>query len=202
MNLRWLALLCLFLGLAACGTSQPTRYYLLSPGAAYGDAAGPQRELTIGIGPIILAPYLDRRELVSRSSENELVVAIYDQWGEPLVENFSRVVSEDLGRRLNTDRMVRLPMKRSLRKALTIDYQVTITVNRFEKAPDGRVVLDARWAILDNDKQELQLKRSRYAEVPDGGDYAAQAAAQSAVLARLNAEIAEAILQLQQRAGN
>ena len=200
--MRWLYVktLCLipFLAaLSACGTSQPTKYYLLSAGAPDTARLSTQRELTIGVGPIILPPYLERREMVSRSSSNELNVAIYHQWAEPLQENFSRVIGEDLGRRLATDRIVRLPLKRSLRKSVVIDYQVAIAVRKFEKNPDGSVVLNARWTILDNDKQELVLRRSEYARMPASADYAAQAAAQSQVLGQLSEEIAAAILELQ-----
>ena len=188
-------------GLAACGTSQPTKYYLLSASAPDTARASTQRELTIGVGPVILPPYLERREMVSRTSSNELHVAVYHQWGEALQENVSRVVREDLARRLGTDRIVRFPMKRSLRKALMIDYQVTVVVQKFEKTPDGSVVLNARWAILDNDKNELLLRRSEYNQVPAADGYATQAAAQSEVLSRLNEEIATAILELEQSAG-
>jgi uncharacterized lipoprotein YmbA len=199
MRLLYLTRLCLVLlavALAGCGTSQPTRYYLLSAGAPDTAQVSARPELTIGVGPIVLPPYLDRRELVSRASSNELNVAVYDQWAEPLEENFSRVVREDLGQWLATDRIIRLPVKRSLRSALTMDYQVVIVVRQFEKTPDGSVVLNARWIIMDNDKNELMLRRSEYRQTPAGNDYAAQAAAQSQVLGRLSEEVAAAIIEL------
>jgi len=185
--------------LVACGTSQPTKYYLLSASAPDRAAVSAARELTVGVGPIILPPYLDRREMVSRTSNNELGVAIYDQWAEPLSENFSRVLSEDLGRRLATDRIIRLPVKRSLRNVLEMDYQVAIAVRSFEKMPDGNVVLTARWVIMDDDKNELVLRRSEYRQAPAGDDYAAQAAAQSQALGRLGEEVAAAIMMLEEK---
>jgi uncharacterized lipoprotein YmbA len=196
--------LCLMIGivgLAACGTSKPTKYYLLSSGISESVADSAARELTIGVGPVVLPPYLNRRELVSRTSSNELNVAIYNKWAEPLQDNVSRVVGEDLGRRLGTDRIVQLPMKRSLRKALMIDYQVTISVSKYEKTSDGNVVLNARWGILDDERKELVLRRSGYSQVPAADDYAAQAAAQSDVLGRLIEEIAATITELEQSAG-
>jgi uncharacterized lipoprotein YmbA len=196
VHLRRLCLVLLAVALAGCGTSQPTRYYLLSSGAPYTARVSARPELTIGVGPVTLPPYLDRRELVSRASNNELNVAIYHQWAEPLQENFSRVVREDLGQRLGTDRIIRLPVKRSLRRALEIDYQVVIAVRKFEKTPDGSVVLDARWVILDNDKNELILRSSEYTQVPMADEYAAQAAAQSQVLGRLSEQVAAAINEL------
>lgn len=201
-DLRIPCLLVLLAGLWACGTSQPTRYYLLSSSAPAPAPASAQRDLTVGVGPIILPPYLERREMVSRSSTNELGVAVYHQWGEPFKDNISRVLSEDLGRRLGTERIVRLPLKRSLRRALVIDYQVTIVFGRFEKNPDGTVVLEARWAVLDNDKNELLLRRSEYSQNPTGADHAAQAAAQSRVLGLLGEEIAAAVLDLERAPGH
>jgi len=199
MRSVYLRTLCLIVGLAgmsACGTSQPTRYYLLSSAVPDMAREPVQGELTIGVGPVILPPYLDRREIVSRTSNNELSVAIYDQWGEALRDNVSRVVGENLGQRLATDRIIRLPVKRSLRRALVFDYQVTIAIKAFEKTPDGSVVLNARWAVLDNDKTELVLRRSVYSQVPAAEGYAAQAAAQSQLLDQLSEEIAAAILKL------
>lgn len=187
--------------LSACGTSQPTKYYLLSASAPDRLQASAAGELTIGVGPVILPPYLDRREMVARTSGNELGVAIYDQWAEPLAESVTRVMEEDLGHRLATDRIIRLPVKRSLRKAVDMDYQVTIAISTFEKMPDGGVVLNARWAILDNDKNELLLRRSEFSQMPAADSYAAQAAAQSQVLGRLSEEIAAAIKGLAEKHG-
>lgn len=201
MRMSYPGMLCVILlltGLAGCGTSQPTKYYLLSTDTSETARAAVADELTIGVGPVILPPYLDRREIVTRTSSNELHVAINHQWGEALLENVSRVVREDLSRRLGTDRIVRLPLKRSLRKALVFDYQVTIAVDEFEKTPDGSVVLAARWGVLDSDRHELLLRRSEYSRIPAAEGYAAQAAAQSAVLSRLTEEITTAILELEQ----
>ena len=187
-------------GLAACGTSQPTKFYLLSASAP-GVPVTTASELTIGLGPVVLPPYLERREMVSRSSGNELNLATYHQWAEPLRDNVTRVIGEDLGRRLGSERIMPLPIKRSLRKALPVDYQVGITVETFEKAPDGGVVLSAQWTILDGDKNVRLLRRSEYRETPDTQDYAGQAAAQSRALGRLSDEIAAAISALERSDG-
>lgn len=188
--------LCLMAGfvlLPACGTSQPTKYYLLSPSEPDTVPAGSRRELVIGVGPVSLPSYLNRREMVSRTGSNELDVAAFHQWAEPLQESLIRVVSEDLGRRLGTENVIQLPVKRSIRSALPIDYQVVIGVERFEKMPNGEAVLDARWIILGHDKSVLLLRRSEYKQMPAADTYAAQAAAQSRLLSQLGEEIAAAI---------
>jgi uncharacterized lipoprotein YmbA len=153
-------------------------------------------DLAIGIGPVSLPKYLDRQGIVSRSSDHQLDVPVYHQWAEPLQENFGRVVMDNMAVMLSTDRVLMLPVRRSLRQAVVFDYQVTIGVNQFEKTATGDVVLDARWAILDNDKNELLLRRSVYTDTPAAADYAAQVSAQSKVLGQYCEEIAAEIRRL------
>jgi uncharacterized lipoprotein YmbA len=183
--------------LTACGTSQPTRYYLLTSSEPESAPAASTQPLTIGLGPVSLPGYLDRPEIVSRSAANELTVAVYNEWGEPLTANVTRVLSDNLAHRLNTDRIVLLPLRRSLRSALGLAYQVAIDFSQFERIADGTVRLKARWVILDADKNELVLRRAEYVQPTSAEGYAAQAAAQSQALERLGEEIAAAILDLE-----
>lgn len=196
----WLVLLAS--GVTACGTSPPTRYYLLTADAPRSPAAAISRGTTVGIGPIILPRYLERPELMTRAGSNALDVAIYHQWAEPLEDNISRVLEEDLGRRLGTERIIRLPVKRSLRASLTVNYQVPLAVTAFEKTASGGTMLDARWAVLDNDGKELLLRRSEYTATPADDSYDAQVTAQSVLLGRLGEEIAAAIVVLDRGKSN
>lgn len=195
------AMLLVFLvsGVPACSTSPPTHYYLLTTRVPNTPPAPMQHQLTVGVGPLILSHYLDRDELVARTGSNGLNVATYHQWGEPLRDNISRVLEEDLGYRLGTDRIVRLPVKRTLRKALNLDYQIPVAVEKFEKTTDGSVILNARWGVLGKDKKELLVRRSEYRETPAADSYDDQVAAQSAALGRLSEEIATAIAALEQQ---
>ena len=192
-----LALMFTVVLLQACGTSQPTKYYLLSSAGPVDGAASMQEDLVIGIGPIVMPEYLDRRQIVTRTRANELKVSTFHQWGEPLGQNFSRVVRENMSVMIPTDRIILLPVKRSIRKALILDYQVTIGVSKFERDTNGEVVLNARWALLNNDKEELTLRRSVYKDMPKSSDYADLAASQSQLLIQLSREIAESIKQFE-----
>src|SRR4029450_13669808 len=57
------------LGLSGCAGSPPTRFYVLPSltGAETAPPAAP-RDLTIGVGPVTLSPYLDRLPIVTRAS--------------------------------------------------------------------------------------------------------------------------------------
>ena len=89
-------------------TTVPTTFYVLSATDEPGQVpAG--RELTLGLGPIHLPPYLERPQMVRRVAPNELVFDEFNRWSEPLKENFVRVLANDLDRLLGVERMIGYP---------------------------------------------------------------------------------------------
>jgi len=178
--------------LAACAQTQPSRFYTLSglPDDAAPTAAS--SDLAIGVGPISLPNYLDRPEIVRRTTPNQFQLAEFDRWGEPLGDVFPRVMAENLSDLLATDRVSLLPQRR----ATTIDYQVEVQVTRFDAEVGGPAILAARWEMFDNDGKSLVVKRSTFTETVDGEDYGAVATAMSRTIATLSREIATAITAL------
>lgn len=189
------ALAAVILGLlfTACAQTQPSRFYTLSslsdtattPSAASND-------LAIGVGPISLPNYLDRPEIVRRSTPNEFQVAEFDRWGEQLRDVFPRVMAENLSELLATDRVFLLPQRR----AMTIDYQVEVNVTRFDADVGGPAILAARWEIFDDDGKSLVVDRSTFTETVEGDGYGAVATAMSRTVAAFSREIAMAITAL------
>ena len=94
------------------------------------------RGVALGIGPVALPDYLDRPEIVTRSSGNELSLADFDQWAGRLEDNFTRVLAENLSSILETDRVSLYPWKSST----PVDFQVTVEVSRFERAANGAIL--------------------------------------------------------------
>src|SRR5262245_66464620 len=127
----------------------PSRFFALASlprtGQTTQGAAG-TNALVLGIGPIKLPGYLDRQQMVTRISQNRFVVAENDRWAEPLEENFSRVLSQNLSILLQTDRIVPYPWIRSQQPT----YQVQVELLRFEPNAEQVVELWARWTILDD----------------------------------------------------
>src|SRR5260370_7455490 len=81
-----------------------------------------------GIGPVKFPGYLDRQEIVVRSTQNRFEISETDRWAEPLEENFPRVLSENLALLLNTDLIIVYPWSPANRPR----YYVEIEVLRFE----------------------------------------------------------------------
>jgi len=176
--------------------SAPTKLYILSP------LAGPAVEMhnktdgifmTIGVGPVHLPEYLDRPEIVTRINPNELKLAEFDIWAEPLQVNFTRVLIENISRLLSTEPVAVFPWEASPQ----VDFQIGIELVRLDGDIAGKAFLTAQWSILNSsNKSILFSKKSQYTESVDGTGYSALVAAQSRMIGALSHDIAEAIKSL------
>ena len=180
----------------ACASNAPSRYYVLSSLTGTGgetEMAGDKRNLTIGIGPVELPAYLDRQQVVTRVSANELHLAGFDEWAEPLNDNFTRVLIENLSVLLSKDLFTIFPV----RGPESIDYQVEVEVVRFDGRLGGYASLMTRWSIFgEDDKKLLLTKKSSFKEATGGPGYEALIAAQSRTVEALSRELAGAIKRL------
>jgi hypothetical protein len=177
--------------LAACAQSHPSRFYTLTsdPGEQ-GAAAVPAAGLAVGLGPVILPKYLDRPDIVQRTSTHELSLAEFDKWSEPLDSMVPRVMSENLSALLGTNQVFVLPQRRTPR----LDYEVEVEILRFDAGADGEVVLDVQWEVYGGaGDKPLDIQRSAFREPVSGEGYPAIAAAMSRALGRFSADIAAAI---------
>jgi uncharacterized protein len=194
-RLGWVCLLVCFVP-AGCSFLEarpdPSRYFALASlprtGQRAQDAAG-TNALVLGIGPIKFPGYLDRQQIVTRISQNRFAVAENDRWAEPLEENFSRVLSQNLAILLHTDRMVTYPWERSQQPT----YQVQVEVLRFEPNAEQIVELWARWNIMDGAKKTISVRESYLTHPARDKSTEASVAAMSELVSDLSKEIAAAI---------
>ena len=198
--LRIAAFLLLPLGLLGCGNDQPTRLYVLSATVPKPVATSPDG-VAIGVGPITLPKYLDRPQMVTGVSGNELSQANLDQWGGDLNDNITRALATNLSNLLATDRVSFYPWK----DGAPIDYQITLDVTQFQQDADGNTVLSAFWSVVGKDGAVMTMRRATYksagaqAGATGAGDsgsgrpYDAIAAAMSRDLESLSRDIAAAI---------
>jgi uncharacterized lipoprotein YmbA len=99
--------------LVGCARNPPTNFYVLSSLSGTSqdsDSAGAGSSgVTIGVGPVSLPGYIDRDGIVTRDGRNVLDVADLDQWAEPLTDNFSQVLGENLALLVPSDNVVYYP---------------------------------------------------------------------------------------------
>lgn len=179
--------------LSACvGQSPPSRFYALQPliTQPLGRLAETDR---LGVGPIRMADYLDRQQVVRRSADGQLDISEFHRWGGNLEQNIMDVLALNLSKALALDTVVTYPWKRSLE----IHYQLALDVRYFDMDSAGKVTLAAQWRLLDDKTGKLLHLRNEQIEVQaEGTDYAQQTQAQSQALAQLAQHVAEALLRL------
>lgn len=135
-----LTILALLLALSACGTTPGNSYYLLTAT----DAAAPSGQApSLGIGPIEIPEYLNRNRLVYNRDGNQLRIANYERWAEPLESGVQRVISLNLAHLLDTENVQAFPWPRSQEP----DYSVQITIMSLD-AGDSYAKLVAEWVVL------------------------------------------------------
>ena len=175
------------------GTQKETKYYVLSSlqsAASQEPTLAVLPDVGLGVGPIRMPLYLDRSDIVTRDSQNQVVIADFAQWAGPLQENFSRVLAENLSVLLATDKVAIFPFTRSTET----DYNVTVYVTRFDGMPGDKAHLRARWAILDNKRKKSLFEKHTIVSEPTKDDsLESLIGAESSTVAELSRQIAEAI---------
>lgn len=171
--------------LPGCGSGYPN-FYTLSP-----EGPTPARNgIGIGVGPVTVADYADRQNLVIQTSPNKMEIAELDLWAGDLNDSIARVLSINLGRRLGTGNVRTYPWQRDSE----IDFQVSMDIGEFIAGADGYAHLEANWRIYALPKRNLAASGTFIGKEPIATeDFEAVVAAQSRLLAKLAEDIAPAI---------
>ena len=199
----------LALTVAGCGNIFPkphrTRLYVLtslSPAAKAIDASrqnsGRAEEegahsgvISVGIGPTQLPGYLDRQEIMVRVEPNRFEILEYERWAEPLDENFTRVLMQNLSALLRTDQIFAYPWPRSKK----LSYRVDVQVLRFDSNSAGAAELLARWNIIDvNRNERVGSNELRIVQRAKDNSIDAMVTALSDTVADLSREIARTLM--------
>jgi uncharacterized lipoprotein YmbA len=189
--LKTLAFIMLCLWPLGCATSPPTKFYLLSsvpaPNLETGNNQG-QQPTTIRVDAVVIPGYLDRNEIVTRVSENEIRLADLHQWGESLRENLTNMLALNLSRLLPAERFAIFPFK----CPSPVDYQLSVEIVRMDGSLYGDVHLTAQWSILqDKESNIIVTRKSRFKASKAPTDYGGLVAAQSRLVEALSREIAK-----------
>jgi uncharacterized lipoprotein YmbA len=171
--------------LAGCASSSKSFYVLTADGSAPSGSG-----MGIGVGPIALAEYIDRPNLVIAESPNQLSIADDHRWAGDLASSVARVTAANLGRRLGTGNVRTYPW----RDDNGLRYQVTIDIRQLHGSGDGHAVIEAGWRLYALPERRVAAARTFVDREPLQADgYPALVAAQSKLLSRLAADIASAM---------
>jgi uncharacterized lipoprotein YmbA len=170
--------------LLTAGCAQPGKsFYVLTANGPAPSGGG----IGIGVGPITLAEYIDRPNLVVQQAPNQLAVSDDNRWAGDLSASIARVTAANLGREMKTGNVRTYPWPRDEE----IDYQVTLDIRQLHSEADGYAVIEAGWRAYSLPDRKLKASRTFVGREPLAADgYAAMVAAQSRLLSRLAGDIA------------
>jgi uncharacterized lipoprotein YmbA len=191
----WAFLLLVFF-LAACSSTPPVAYYTLNtlpemqqeiPAEVMDDT------IAIGVGPVEFPKFLDRPQIVTRKSQNQIEVSEFHRWAGSFPGDFSRVLAKNISILLPTDRVAVYPWG----EQFSPTYQIKLEVEQFDGQLGESVVLEVTWMVTDQDgTNKLVVRKSRIEEATLYETYEALVEAKSNGLATLSRAIVEELRKL------
>jgi uncharacterized lipoprotein YmbA len=179
----------LMMAAAGCGHSPPVRYVTLSAEPAVAPQAATRLQ-PVQLTAVHIPAELDRPELVTQTSANQLAIHENDRWGAPLGQMMRRTLAQDLLTRLPAGSFVLpdAPAPPDTRK-------LVVTVLNAEAGAGGTLALQASWTLLSGPSSHAVL--TQQVSLTSGmasGDATAQAAALSHLLGQLADRISASIV--------
>ena len=193
---KHVAIIFLALALAGClgGQSPPTNFYMLSsfsPSPAGRSPATKEARIHIGLETVVVAEYLNRNEIVVNLDNTVYRLAEFNQWAEPLSNNLTRVLEQNL---INLLRGDSIDVFLASQSSIPFDYRLEIDVIRLDGNLADQATLVVQWALLEGEEDNLKLMRqSRYQEPAADNTYKALVLAKSRTIEKLSRDLAAAI---------
>ena len=193
---KHLVIMICWLALTGClgGPSGPTNFYMLSPlspSQAGTSAASAEGRIRIGLVTVVVPEYLNRNEIVVNLDNTVYRLAEFNQWAEPLNNNLTRVLEENLTNLLRGDS---IDVFLASDSSIPADYRLEVDVLRLDGNLGGQVALISQWALLETEDGGLILmRRSEYQELAADQTVKELVLAQSRMIEKLSRDIATVI---------
>ena len=194
-NMAWGFLFLVFL-LGSCSSTPPVAYYTLHTLPERQQeipTAVTDNTIAIGVGPVDFPKFLDRPQIVTRKSQNQIEVSEFNRWAGSFPGGFSRVLAKNISILLPTDRVAVYPWG----DQFTPTYQIKLKVEQFDGQLGESVVLDVTWMVTNQEgTNTLVVRKSRIEEAAPDKTYGALVEAKSNGLVTLSRIIVEELRKL------
>lgn len=172
--------------LAGCGSTPPTRHFLLEAVLVPPESAtGPR----IGISALEVSQYLLAPQLQQRDGPNVLARAPFERWAEPMDDAVERVLLLDLAAAAGTESVRLAPWPRDW----VPDWELKVRIERLDAGSEGATLV-AIWSFQDGARTRPAEDRITRLSLPRTGEGGAALAADLSTLLgefarRVSAEI-------------
>jgi hypothetical protein len=163
----------------------------LSPSKAETSSASTEARIHIGLETVVVAEYLNRSEIVVNLDNTIYQLADFNKWAEPLSDNLTRVLEENLTKLLQNDS---INVSLASESSIPFDYRLEVDVLRLDGNLGDQVTLVAQWALLEAEEDDLiRIRRSEYQEQAADNTYKELVLAKSRTIEQLCRDMAVAI---------
>jgi uncharacterized lipoprotein YmbA len=195
--MRRIVLACAALLVACAGSSSPERTQYLLRAASTVQAGRIEAPVRVGVGRVVVAPYLDQAGIVIETAPGQVRVARQHQWAEPLQAGLRTLLRSEISNALGYE------VSASGARSADWDYTVDVSVDRLHGAMSGVAVIDAGYRISGRDGAdgEIEFRFSRSTPLPREG-YPGVVDAHVELARQLATAIAASLRELQQVSSN
>ena len=139
----------------SCQHSPKKNYFYLTPQA--NAVSDKKTEITqlIGIGPVEIAEYLSRSQIIDNQTDNTLNMSENAYWAEPLDKNIMRVIALNLTHLNGSRSFVNFPWRSDSKP----HYSIRIRVDNLSRT-DSKALINATWELADNETKTNVLRRN------------------------------------------
>mgnify|MGYP001817246698 CR=1 FL=1 len=179
--------------ITGCFSSRTSTFYLLSAMPPDRPDLGPFPDVTIYLKPVKFPEYLDRPQMVLREGDYKLQFSEYHRWAEPLKDNFTHVLMQNLNRRIVPGRVM------SFSKAVKIvpDYHLSIEVLRMDILDSNQVVLSVNWNLQpEREGSDLIIYNDEFSVPVEEDGFESAVDAQSKAVALFSDQVAGVLLNM------
>jgi uncharacterized lipoprotein YmbA len=149
--------LCTVAVLLMTGCSSKSNFYQLHASKAErystSHSAVHSKSTVVGIAEVDLADYLDKPQIVTRLSAGKLQLHEEDRWAGALDKNIQAILTRNLSQALPHYTFLSSPWDEPVEDR----YRIYVDVERFDGDMNGTVTLDARWSLVDKEKNRLLI---------------------------------------------
>jgi uncharacterized lipoprotein YmbA len=177
-----------------CASSPSPRQYVFAPDEGWKSVATRDvgsSQYIIRFAPVRLPDYLDRPQIVTRASENQIFIDEFHRWGVPLNVTVTEVLGASISMNL-PDAYVDVMPSRD-RKA--DGYQIQVDIVRLDGTLGGMVELIAQWKVVStgDSSETVAQKLTLYQQKADNESYESYVNAIRKSLSTLGADMAGVI---------
>ena len=173
-------------GSVGCSIAPPATFYQLQQSVT--DVASEESNATVLLGPLRIADYLQRENLLQREADGSLSLSQQARWAGSLQDDIGQLLLRQVSAQLGSSRISLYPD----RVGIEAQAQVVLSIGRLDSGITQPAVLEAHWRLLDS-KGALRNSQVLRFEEAHNGEISDQVRAQSELLGQLSKQLVDAL---------